>query len=75
MVSFLAIGAGVTFDFPLSPRSSFVSDDLLGLAQEWLTAALVDLRRRCKDIGRLRLVPTLRWPRTVLRAQPARYST
>lgn len=41
LVSFLALGPGETFCFALSKRTADVDDELLGLARQWLTAALV----------------------------------
>lgn len=43
MVSFLAIGSGETFSFAISKRRAEVDDELLALAQEWLTDALCHL--------------------------------
>ncbi len=43
MVSFLAIGAGEAFSFALSKRRPDVADELVTLAREWLTGALVHL--------------------------------
>lgn len=43
MVSFLAVGSGVTFQFPLSKRRREVDPQLFELAAEWLAGALQHL--------------------------------